>query len=105
MVLRFGEFESFVTGPAELRSRILLEKVIIVEIVQESFLENLDSPVRYRITDPIQYYIATRGTLSLDEVFARHLQILKDEGRAQNRENLIVRINKLNLPIRFENDA
>lgn len=104
MILSFGDIKTFVTGPTELRSKPLLDKVIIVEIAQESSLEALDGPVRYQVTDPIQYYIATRGSLSLDEVFGQHLRILEDQGRAQNRENLIANIERLNLPVRFEDN-
>ena len=104
ILLRFGEVKSVATGPTKLRSQTLLEKTVVIEIVHESKLENFSKPIRFVVNDPVKYYIATGDSLSLDKIFETHLEILKDKGEIQSMENLMKSINKLNLPIAFEDD-
>ncbi len=105
IVFRFGDVKSVATGPTKLRSQILLEKTVVIRIVHESKLENFSKPIRFVVSDPIKYYIATGECLSLDKIFETHLEILKDKGKIQSMENLMISINRLNLPIVFENDT
>ena len=105
ILLRFGEVKSVSAGPTKLRSQTFLENTVIVNRVNESRLEGFSEPIRFVVSDPVKYYIATGESLSLDKVFETHLRILKDNGEIQSIENLIKSINKLNLPIEFENDT
>ena len=105
ILLRFGEVKSVATGPTRLRSQTFLENTVVVNKVHEFKLDGLSKPVRYVVSDPVKYYVATGKSLSLDKVFATHLRILKDNGEVQSLENLIKSINKLNLPIVIENDV
>jgi len=105
ILLRFGEVKSVATGPTKLRSQTFLENTVVVEKVHESKLEGISKPIRFVVTDPVKYYIATGESLSLDRIFETHLEILKDRGEIQSMENLMKSINKLNLPIVFENDT
>jgi hypothetical protein len=82
-----------------------LENTVIVNRVHESRLAGFSEPIRFVVSDPVRYYIATGESLSLDKVFETHLRILKDNGEIQSMENLIKSINRLNLPIVFENDT
>ena len=83
ILLRFGDVKSVATGPTKLRSQALLEKTVVVKIVHESKLETFSKPIRFVVSDPVKYYIATGESLSLDEIFEAHLEISKTKEKSK----------------------
>jgi hypothetical protein len=104
ILFRLGEIKTSVSGPATLEINRILNTVYLVNKEDKIVLGNGKFVIRYKIADPIKYYLnAGASKLILVELIEKKLANYALKGKPVNTKELLYKmIRNMGLPIILE---
>ena len=104
--LRLGHVQQVVSGPAQIDSAPMLDNIIFIDELHTVELNNSQYSIRYRVVDPVQYYLRLGGNHSIFYFVQDQLATLALNGKSINsQDELYDLIEGLKLPIELLRDA
>ncbi|HQS60041.1 MAG TPA: hypothetical protein PKZ37_16815 [Gallionellaceae bacterium] len=105
VLLRLGEIQSSVSGPATLEKAFLIESVRFIEKKKKFELGNGKYIIEYEILDPEEYY-KLMGNRSMEEILEKRIAKQALNGKAINSKyDLFEIIDSIKLPIKLEKNS